>query len=101
VGAAAKTIYTIKSVDPSIIVIVGGSYPSIVSPEELFEDLVGADFAFRGEAKVYVGLCSHRYRQGAKAEDNEADEKGRVCNSKSGCRDSIRQNEKVNQKKTR
>jgi len=56
VGAAAKTIHIIKSVDPSIIVIVGGPHPSTVSPEELFEDLVGADFAFRGEAEVALPI---------------------------------------------
>lgn len=52
VNAARRTIALIKSTLPSVAVIVGGPHPSASDPEEIFDDLPGADFAIRGEGEA-------------------------------------------------
>ena len=56
VGAASRTVKTIKSVDSSIHIIVGGPHPSATPSREVFDNLNGIDFIFRGEAEVGLPL---------------------------------------------
>jgi radical SAM superfamily enzyme YgiQ (UPF0313 family) len=49
--AALKTVATIKSVDPSIIVVIGGPHPSANDAGETMEDFRQADFGFQGDAE--------------------------------------------------
>ncbi|MBI5238712.1 MAG: B12-binding domain-containing radical SAM protein [Deltaproteobacteria bacterium] len=56
VGAAVRTIETVRAECPSAKIVVGGPHPSAVQPEEVFEDLNGIDYSIRGEGEAGLPL---------------------------------------------
>lgn len=52
IGPALKTVSIIKTVNPSIITVIGGPHPSASNPSETMDDFKDVDFAFRGDAEI-------------------------------------------------
>ena len=61
VGAAVRTIETIRAAVPSAMIVVGGPHPSAVPPEDCFSDIKGIDYAIQGEGAHLVDLVEGSY----------------------------------------